>query len=307
MEGSYIRPCYGCEELYDLTLPKCPKCNLENDLKEGAKCSYCHANHDSELCPESSRFHNQETESTESNVSVSADYVRPSRSTTSSRQRSSSHRPTPGQVIKTALNLPVACVKHTVRAVANCPSMIMTAAKKISSSVERMGRVDRSRSYRTRHQRLPSDGISPEESKNENSQGGNGGELDVDDLDIFLGNQTGHHRLGSTFLTGSLATDSPSILNLSQRRDGDLSYEDLIQLEDVKVGLSRLQYRKLPTAKYDCAVHGEENRCQICLEDFVHDESVVTCLCLHRFHEQCGWKWFKDHQKCPICHVVQEV
>ena len=38
----------------------------------------------------------------------------------------------------------------------------------------------------------------------------------------------------------------------------------------------------------------EEERCTICLTDFVHDEEIKQLDCAHKFHVECLETWFID-------------
>jgi len=45
----------------------------------------------------------------------------------------------------------------------------------------------------------------------------------------------------------------------------------------------------------------EEERCTICLTDFVHDEEIKQLDCAHKFHVECLETWFIDQATCPCC------
>lgn len=59
----------------------------------------------------------------------------------------------------------------------------------------------------------------------------------------------------------------------------------------------------LPTRTYtaDTSVSGDENRCQICMEDFEEGDELRTLPCFHLFHAKCVDQWLKVSSVCPTC------
>src|SRR3989304_7714839 len=50
----------------------------------------------------------------------------------------------------------------------------------------------------------------------------------------------------------------------------------------------------------------EIDHCSICQDPF--DDKIMKLECMHQFHTQCGLKWFKNHNTCPLCrdNVIKE-
>jgi len=60
----------------------------------------------------------------------------------------------------------------------------------------------------------------------------------------------------------------------------------------------------LPTRKFDGATSSgdkEDNKCQICMEDFLEGDELRTLPCFHLFHTQCVDQWLKVNSICPTC------
>ena len=49
--------------------------------------------------------------------------------------------------------------------------------------------------------------------------------------------------------------------------------------------------------------HGnlEEEKCMICMEEFLETEKLRILTCLHRYHVACIDQWLGEHGLCPIC------
>jgi len=79
-----------------------------------------------------------------------------------------------------------------------------------------------------------------------------------------------------------------------------MSYENLINLADVKVGMSQDAIAALPTVEY--TPDGEvDPACCICMCDYDECESINKLKCGHCFHTGCLEQWLKTHTACPIC------
>jgi hypothetical protein len=85
----------------------------------------------------------------------------------------------------------------------------------------------------------------------------------------------------------------------------DASYEQLVQLEDVRVTvapevLARLRRSSLGPG--GCSVGVRESVCLVCHDDFQEGEEVVTLKCSHSFHSGCALVWLAQYSnKCPVC------
>mmetsp|Transcript_47055 Transcript_47055/g.54238 ORF Transcript_47055/g.54238 Transcript_47055/m.54238 type:complete len:288 (-) Transcript_47055:215-1078(-) len=128
----------------------------------------------------------------------------------------------------------------------------------------------------------------------------------------YFPNEYSLARTGSTWRVESSDFHSSQnedlIDSAEEEEEEDLDYENLIELEDVKTGLSVFQISALPRIRYkrgdgsnDC-----ETNCTICLVDFEPDEELTITQCLHRFHDDCITRWFKDNRVCPVCHTEQK-
>lgn len=81
----------------------------------------------------------------------------------------------------------------------------------------------------------------------------------------------------------------------------DLSYESLVQLEDVTCGLSREIIERLIPQVAVTSLMGTAS-CSICLSDLeLGDSMAVVPSCLHRFHFSCIEQWLTRKKSCPIC------
>lgn len=88
-----------------------------------------------------------------------------------------------------------------------------------------------------------------------------------------------------------------------------LPAQELLQLEDVQVGVDEHTLAMLPVYGYepqreefgetvDCE---EDTSCQICLEKYEMGHQVMRLPCLHSFHWHCAMEWLSRSRKCPIC------
>lgn len=73
--------------------------------------------------------------------------------------------------------------------------------------------------------------------------------------------------------------------------------QEIIRIEEE---LSKLPKPLDPEIKDTFKIIREKCSCSICLEDT--EETEIYCLpCGHKIHKECGDKWFKDADTCPIC------
>jgi hypothetical protein len=42
-------------------------------------------------------------------------------------------------------------------------------------------------------------------------------------------------------------------------------------------------------------------KCSICLEHLLHEQSQKTTTCNHTFHQTCLDIWIQEHTTCPLC------
>lgn len=84
------------------------------------------------------------------------------------------------------------------------------------------------------------------------------------------------------------------------------TYEELIELQDVKVGLDmkNINYNSRVYAKGSKLVLNI-NICIICQEYFKLDYEIIREMnCSHPYHLNCIDKWFEQNTFCPICKHI---
>jgi isocitrate dehydrogenase kinase/phosphatase len=79
----------------------------------------------------------------------------------------------------------------------------------------------------------------------------------------------------------------------------DLDYRNLVELQDVKNGLSDKELSVV--FKNDVLVN--EFFCSICQEQQNQHQTFAnkTLICDHTFHNRCIKKWLSKNKSCPIC------
>lgn len=97
-------------------------------------------------------------------------------------------------------------------------------------------------------------------------------------------------------------SSSSNLLNVNNNNTfNDMnSYEQLRQLEDVKVGVKPEILKRLSNIPFQGG-KAMISKCSICLNHFSKDETITYLPCLHYYHHSCIMKWFKDNHTCPIC------
>ena len=103
-------------------------------------------------------------------------------------------------------------------------------------------------------------------------------------------------------------TELPSVVNAEVR-----PAEEVRSNGEGGEGASEKEIEQLPVSTYERkegthARHGEwghdelEDRCSICLDEFVHGVSVLkTMRCGHGYHSQCIGQWLRQKKNCPLC------
>jgi hypothetical protein len=97
------------------------------------------------------------------------------------------------------------------------------------------------------------------------------------------------------------ASYDPAAHAVHAAREADLSYEALVQLEDVRPVAPQSAVDALPTPAFDAAAHGGvDARCAICLEQYTAGEELLLLPCSHVLHGACGRTLLLSYSKrCP--------
>ncbi len=93
--------------------------------------------------------------------------------------------------------------------------------------------------------------------------------------------------------------EEPRNLIVEGRNFQNLDYYDLLDLEDVKVGLSLKNLNENSKILHNKTNH----KCTICLES-MENKIVRRLKCNHEFHVSCCDKWFEDKNSCPNCRKI---
>ncbi|XP_024390293.1 uncharacterized protein [Physcomitrium patens] len=113
-------------------------------------------------------------------------------------------------------------------------------------------------------------------------------------------------------LSVSFAETNPGFVHRTDRSFAplivDMTYESLVQLEDVRCVASAATVAALPVCLPEKVPEAVSEACVICQEEFEDADSQVQLPCSHVFHQPCGAHWLLIHSKlCPICkHDVTE-
>lgn len=99
-------------------------------------------------------------------------------------------------------------------------------------------------------------------------------------------------------------------------QDIDMSYESLINLEDVKCTCTPEKVRALTKEiKFSSrrlrsrvgALLEEDAKCAVCQMEYEENESLLELPCAHRFHCNCIKEWLTSYSRsCPTCRKEME-
>lgn len=86
----------------------------------------------------------------------------------------------------------------------------------------------------------------------------------------------------------------------------DLNYEQLVELEDVRLGLS------IKDINANSYIYAKGTKlvlnisiCIICQEFFKSNSEIIREMnCGHPYHIECIDRWFEENVSCPICKHV---
>jgi len=45
----------------------------------------------------------------------------------------------------------------------------------------------------------------------------------------------------------------------------------------------------------------KENKCSICLEEYIENNDIIKLNCDHQYHKECIKEWLKINNNCPHC------
>ncbi|CAN0860138.1 Probable E3 ubiquitin-protein ligase ZFP1 [Linum grandiflorum] len=101
-----------------------------------------------------------------------------------------------------------------------------------------------------------------------------------------------------------------------EQQDEDLTYEELLALEDrmgtvstavkeeelsecVKTGI----YQSVSTERSSKSISSdmEDMKCSICQEEYADEEEVGRLRCEHKYHLKCIQQWLRVKNWCPVC------
>jgi hypothetical protein len=80
-----------------------------------------------------------------------------------------------------------------------------------------------------------------------------------------------------------------------------MDYDQLVQLENVKVGVRPQVLASFPVQilTKESAQLLKESTCRVCLCSFEADESIMRLPCLHAYHVDCIQTWLASNKTCP--------
>jgi hypothetical protein len=96
------------------------------------------------------------------------------------------------------------------------------------------------------------------------------------------------------------AAAAAAVLRVGASSDA-LSFETLVELEDVRPVAPASEIDALPTPAFCADAHGgADTRCAICLECYAPGEALLQLPCAHLLHAGCGRTWLAGWSKrCP--------
>ncbi|CAG9463962.1 unnamed protein product [Pedinophyceae sp. YPF-701] len=95
-------------------------------------------------------------------------------------------------------------------------------------------------------------------------------------------------------------------MSLAENPDAslDLSYESLVDLEDVKRTATPEQVSKMKRHVYKAKTGqaAATGKCLICQSEYEDRDAQIELPCGHRFHSDCGSQWLSEYSRnCPVC------
>lgn len=111
-----------------------------------------------------------------------------------------------------------------------------------------------------------------------------------------------HHNIRNNLTVRGNGIFYTALTSRSNLIDDSSPYEELIELEDIKIGLKISDINKnsnVYVSNNKLVLH--INLCIIC-QDFFNKNCIIREMnCGHPYHLTCIDTWFEDHVFCPIC------
>ncbi|XP_062512200.1 uncharacterized protein LOC134188034 [Corticium candelabrum] len=107
---------------------------------------------------------------------------------------------------------------------------------------------------------------------------------------------------------GQADVEEHPLLQLIRAMRSPTSFEDLIDIEErlgcMMRGADERMIRSTTFAhKFIKGSAGEDNKCTVCMCEFVEKEDVRRLPCMHLYHVECIDEWLKRNRICPVCRV----
>jgi hypothetical protein len=101
-----------------------------------------------------------------------------------------------------------------------------------------------------------------------------------------------------------------SIINIDNSGSSTILNNIIIRtmedMEDVKLTLNENDFDNIKNIKFtelqELELQVDNNKCTICMSEFVEDDDISIIKCNHVFHQDCIKEWLlKYSYKCPVC------
>ena len=112
------------------------------------------------------------------------------------------------------------------------------------------------------------------------------------------------YRRTTNMFNSTLINNLFGILLEGTNLDTNLDTNYDTNYDDIKVTLTKEQFDTLP-----CEIVNSDNEntyktleCNICMDEYKQDDSVVKLFCKHYFHKDCIKNWLcNERVTCPVC------
>ena len=113
---------------------------------------------------------------------------------------------------------------------------------------------------------------------------------------------TGYHRHDDFVIYQSEEYQPPNNAVMFESNDDD----DLYDVEDIPFGgngASQEDMQRIVTSTITTEQILDDEKCSVCLVEYMESEIVSLLPCSHQFHEDCIKYWLKDQDTCPLCRA----